>query len=178
MPQYTSNSSSRGPSEDLHQTEGLTRVKEKTHEEHEADKIAESFAGEARSEALGLDESAETNDRVSEVLSKDKDLAPSGGQKAYASASKKEIEALRAQLLKNLPDEKAMKKQVEREIRKEIKYLRGRAMGLVGASNMSFFEMANLLRKIRELKGILYSLVKLSLERLKTLWLRFVHGIM
>jgi hypothetical protein len=181
MPQTASNTSSRGPNEDLRSVESLSRVQDKKHEDHEVKKVAESFAGEAKTEVLGLDESAETNDKVSEVLSNSKDLASTGGgKKAYASASKKEIEALRVKLLKNLPSEKAMKRQVEHEIRKEIKYLRGKAMGLIRPSynSMSFFEMANLLRKIRELKGILYSLVKISFERLKTLWLRFVHGIM
>ena len=71
-----------------------------------------------------------------------------------------------------------MKEQVEIEIKKEIKYLRKKAMGLLGPSNLSPFEMANVVKKIRELRGLLHSLVKASFERLKTLWLRFVHGIM
>ena len=145
MPQTTSNTSARGPSEELRSADVLTHEKEHKHDDHEVNKTAEGFAGEAKMEALGLDESAETNDKVSEVLSDTKDLASTGGQKVYASASKKEIEALRARLLKNLPNEKAMKKQVEKEIRKEIKYLRGRAMNLIRPpyNTMSFFEMSN-----------------------------------
>lgn len=179
MPQVTSNTSSRGPSENFRSTESLGHVKEVKKEDREVEKITANFAGETRTEVLGLDESSETNDKVSEVLSTAKDMASQGGMKgSYTSASKKEIEALRAQLLQNLPAETVMKRQVENEIRKEIKYLRKKAMGLIGGSNMSFFEMTNLLKKIRELKGILYTLMKVSLERLKTLWLRFVHGIM
>lgn len=180
MPQTSSNKSSYGPTEESHSLDGMNHAVDKKHEDQESRKVAESFAGETRHEVLGLDESAETNDRVSEVLSDSKDLAASGGgSKAYTSASKKEIDALRQKLLENLPSEKVMKRQVESEIKKEIKYLRKRAMGLIGVKgNMSFFEMANLLKKIRELKGLLYSLLKVSIERLKTLWLRFVHGIM
>ncbi|MFA6917326.1 MAG: hypothetical protein WC285_00615 [Candidatus Gracilibacteria bacterium] len=179
MPQNSSNSSANRPAENLHPYGGVDHVHEAKQDDHEIKHAAEGFGTEARTEVLGLDESAETNDQISEVLSKRKDQS-SGGGKAYASASKKEIEALRASLLKNLPSERVMKKQVEAEIRKEIKYLRSRAMSLIKSpySSMSFFEMSNLVRKIRELRGILYSLVKMSLERLKTLWLRFVHGIM
>lgn len=87
--------------------------------------------------------------------------------------------AIRAQLLKNIPPEPVMKKQIETEIRKEIKYLRKKALKMVRSpKNMDFFEMANILKKIRELKGLLATLLKSSLEHLKTLWLRFVHGIM
>lgn len=181
MPQNSSNASHNRSAEEFHPTERFGHAAEKSQDDHEVTKVAEGFAGEAKSEVIGLDESSETNDKVSEVLSKGKDLAAGGGgKKVYSSASKKEIEALRAQLLKNLPSERVMKRQVEAEIKKEIKYLRGRALSLIRApyNNMSFFEMSNLVRKIRELRGILYTLIKISFERLKTLWLRFVHGIM
>ncbi|MFA7685598.1 MAG: hypothetical protein WCX95_02260, partial [Candidatus Gracilibacteria bacterium] len=119
MPQTSSNTSSRGPAEEFRSAEVLVHAKDHNNEDHEVKKVAEGFGGEARSEALGLDESAETNDKVSEILSDTKDLASDGSQKIFTSASKKEIEALRAKLLKDLPSEKVMKKQVENEIRKE-----------------------------------------------------------
>jgi len=179
MPQGSFPSSQNGPAENLHSPEHVERTPDKSHDNSEIKNASENFGRDARTEVLGMDESVETNDKVSEILSHGKENKNGGGVSSN-SASKKEIEALRAQLLKNLPSEKVMRKQVENEIRDEIKYLRKRAMGLIrpNSGNMSYFEMANLLKKIRELKGLLYSLVKVSVERLKTLWLRFVHGIM
>jgi hypothetical protein len=184
MPTNSSGTSSNRPAEDLNLPEQTSVVKEIKREDSDVQRITQNFSSETKSEVSGLDESVETNDRVSEVLSNKKDKASAGSGKksgVYVSASKKEIETLKAQLLGHLPPEKVMKKQVEKEIRKEINYLRKRAMSLIGpsySSSMSFFEASNLVRKIRELKGLLHSLVKVSLERLKTLWLRFVHGIM
>jgi hypothetical protein len=179
MPQGPSPSSQSRPVEDLHRPDPVSRVAEKDQDNTEIKNASESFGRDAKTEVLGMDESVETNDKVSEILSHGKEQK-GGGTTSSTSASKKEIEALRAQLLKNLPTEQMMRKQVETEIRNEIKYLRKRAMGMISPryGNMSYFEMANLLKKIRELKGLLYSLVKISMERLKTLWLRFVHGIM
>ncbi|MDD3861409.1 MAG: hypothetical protein PHP74_00765 [Candidatus Gracilibacteria bacterium] len=179
MTQSSSNTFSKGLNEKF-SASPKQKVLEKDANDQEVSRVAEGFAGETRTEVLGLDESSETNDKVSEVLSTSKDVASSGRLGgSYTSASKKEIETLRARLLNNLPSEKIMRREVEKEIRKEIKYLRNRAMGLLGPNGgMSFFEMSNLLKKIRELKGILYSLMKFSVERLRTLWLRFVHGIM
>ncbi len=72
-----------------------------------------------------------------------------------------------------------MRKQIESEIKKEIGYLHNKAMKMVKQpGEMNYFEMNNLMRKIRELKGILMMLVKSSVEGLKSLWLRYVHGIM
>jgi len=116
------------------------------------------------------------NERISESVAKGKDLkgdgVAAGGVAAIDPAQ------LKAQLLKNLPNEKKMKAQIESEIKKEIKYLHKKALKMIGnPSNMSFFEMANILKKIRELRGILCKLAKASFEALKTMWLRFVHGI-
>jgi len=116
------------------------------------------------------------NERVSESISKSKDQKgdgfTSGGAQPFDPAQ------IKAQLLKNLPTEKAMRSQIEREIKKEIKYLHRKAIKMISnPSGMSFFEMANVLRKIRELRGLIIKLAKASVEALKTLWLRFVHGI-
>jgi hypothetical protein len=181
MPQGPTPSSQNRPAEDLHHVDRVEHKADNYQDNSEIKNASEGFGMNAKTEVLGMDESAETNDKVSEILSHGKEQKGSGSGTASAtSASKKDIETLRAQLLKNLPSEKVMRRQVEGEIKNEIKYLRRRAMGLIRPpyGSMSYFEMANLLKKIRELKGLLYSLVKISMERLKTLWLRFVHGIM
>jgi len=129
-------------------------------------------------EAVGLEESAETTGKVSEVLSdtKDADNAAMAGQKPIA---KVDPATIKANLLKNLPTEAVMKKQIEVEIKKEIEYLHKKAMKMFRSpGSVSYFEMNNVLKKIRELKGLLLQLVKASFDGLKTLWLRFVHGIM
>lgn len=143
--------------------------------------VREASVGQvAYREALGFDESAETTGKVSEVLSDQKDVKGDGPAAGGATAQKVvDPEEIRAQLLKNLPSENVMKRQIEREIRKEVAYLHKKAMKMFAApGGMSFFEMNNLVKKIRELKGLLAELLKASLESLKTLWLRFVHGVL
>ncbi|MCX6734932.1 MAG: hypothetical protein NTZ25_03405 [Candidatus Peregrinibacteria bacterium] len=133
----------------------------------------------AYAEAVGLDESLETTGKVSEVLgdSTEGDNTSLGGAKPVSP--KVDPAVIKANLLKNLPSEAVMKKQIEVEIKKEIEYLHKKAMKMFRTpGQVSYFEMNNVLKKIRELKGLLLALVKASFDGLKTLWLRFVHGIM
>lgn len=139
-----------------------------------------SIGKNAYREAVGFDEAKETTGKVSEVLQEQGEQKGDGVSQAGGSSSKSHDPAvIRANLLKNLPDEKIMKRQIESEVKKEIDYLHKKAMKMFASpSRMSYFEMSNLMKKIRELKGILLTLAKASLDALKTLWLRFVHGIM
>jgi hypothetical protein len=140
--------------------------------------IKEATAGkEAIAEAVDFDESVETTGRVSEVIKDQSEQK--GGSATGSGVAPIDPEAIKAKLLKGIPTEKEMRKQIEGEIKKEIKYLHKKAIKLMAVPNgMSFFEMTNLMKKIRELKGLLIQLIKASLENLKTLWLRFVHGVM
>lgn len=140
---------------------------------------ASDIGRSAYAEAVGLDESLETTGKVSEVLSNsnDGDNASLGGNQKVAT--KVDPAVIRANLLKTMPSEAQMKKQIEVEIKKEIEYLHKKAMKMFRSpGKVSYFEMNNVLKKIRELKGLLIELLKASLDGLKTLWLRFVHGIM
>ncbi len=142
-------------------------------------KEAADFGKAAYVEAVGLDESAETMGRVSEVLSGNKDDDKSGGNFTGAKAKAFDPAQIKAQLLTKMPSEKAMRKQIEKEIRKEIDYLHSKAMKMLRKpGDANYFEMSNILKKIRELKGLLLTLVKASVDSLKTLWLRYVHGVM
>ncbi len=135
----------------------------------------------AYAEAVGLDESLETTGRVSEILNKSNENAlSSGGAAAGAKVAKRMDPAvIRENLLKSLPTEEVMRKQIETEIKKEIDYLHKRAIKMMTLpGKVNYFEMNNLMKKIRELKAILLQLLKASIDGLKTLWLRFVHGIM
>lgn len=149
-------------------------------EEKDAKEIKEAAVGrEAYVEAIGMGETVETTGKVSEVLEKGHEQKIAGGVGAKAKFAVYDPAQIRANLLKNVPSEKVMKRQIEREIEKEIKYLHKKATKMLRFSgNMSYFEMSNLMKKIRELKGILMHLVKATLDILKTLWLRFVHGVM
>ncbi len=124
-----------------------------------------------------IDAVESTTGRVSETLSKSKDQDGGGG----SGATKKQYDpaAIKARLLENAPTTRVMVKQIEKEIKKEIKYLHKKAMRMVNTpGEINYFEMNNLLKKMRELKGILVTILKSSLEGVKTMWLRFVHGIM
>lgn len=140
-------------------------------------------------EAPQLDDmGVDTVGNVTEVLSESKEVkGDSSSQKGDQTTVKKDsskkaavsIAQIKADLLKNVPGEYRMRKQIEREIHKEIKYLHKKAMRMARSpGSISFFEMNNILMKVRELKDIMSKIVKYPVEALKNLWLRFVHGIM
>jgi len=138
-----------------------------------------SIGKEAYKEAVGLGESVEATGKVGEVAKAGSEQKGGGAVATTKATTAIDPDKIRARLLRNIPSEKVMKKQIEREIKKEIKYLHKKAVKLMAVpSGMSFFEVANLMRKIRELKSLLVALVKASLDSVKTLWLRFVHGVM
>ena len=154
--------------------------KAETFKDKEVDDISEAVGGAEYVDALGesVDVSAEVSETMRKKASEDK---KGGSTKGDGSAAAQTFDPaqIKAQLLKNIPSEPLMRKQIEKEIRKEIKYLHRRALKLMTSTgNVSYFEMNNMLRKIRELKGILAYLLKHSVEALKTLWLRFVHGVL
>lgn len=140
-----------------------------------------SNIGKTAVETINLIEDVEsTIGKVAEVLmSKKEDSGSGGGIKGKAAGRKFNPAQIKSQLLKAMPSEKVMRREIEREIKKEIKYLHKKVMRMVRiSSGANFFELNNLLGKIRELTGILLKLVKTSLESIKTLWLRYVHGVM
>lgn len=163
-----------------HSQEKIERKQEENIKNAKEVREAADLGKAAYIEAVGMDESVETTGRVSEVLSNTKEQDSSGG--GAAATSKKHVitpDQIRQNLLKNLPGESLMKRQIEKEIKKEIGYLHKKAMKMLRSpGKISYFEMTNLMKKIRELKGILITLIKASLENLKTLWLRYVHGVM
>ncbi|MDP2642592.1 MAG: hypothetical protein Q8P62_02005 [Candidatus Peregrinibacteria bacterium] len=116
-------------------------------------------------------ESGVSNGEVSEANSSRKDAGSQGTISGMTYAQ------VKAALLNNIPVESKMRAQIKTEIEKEIKYLHKKAMKMVGKRD-NFFELNNVMKKIRELKGILAMLAKAGYEAMKTLWLRFVHGVM
>lgn len=134
-------------------------------------------------ETLGVNmETVETIGRVSETLrsTQEQDKGSQGSSKAATGQGAVfDPLTIKEKLLKNLPSEKKMIGQIEDEIKDEISYLRKKALKMIASpSDISYFEMSNLVKKIRELKGVLASLLKASIDTLKSLWLRYVHGVM
>lgn len=133
-------------------------------------------------EYIDLGESAEVSGEVSEVLREQSEQKSDGvfAKKSRGRDLKRMTAAqIKSHLLKKAPPQSVIIKQVKREIEKEINYLNKRARKIVrkpGAVNA--FELNNVVKKIRELKELLLTLVKASSDALKTLWLRFVHGVM
>lgn len=148
------------------------------------DEKLESLTAEGREAVHQTDIGAEDQDgveamgNVGENATSKKDKK-GDGIKTSSAGSVTDQKQIKARLLKNLPTEKAMRKSIEKEIKKEIKYLHKRATKMIySPGDVNFFEMNNLMKKIRELKDLLVTLAKASVDRLKTLWLRFVHGVM
>lgn len=130
-------------------------------------------------ESLGLDEAgAEAMGNVSENAGSMKERKGDGFG-GGAGAKPVDPAAIRAALLKNIPTEKVMRKQIEKEIKAEINYLHRKAMKMMRSpGQVNYFEMANIVMKIRELRKVLSTLLKASLDALKTMWLRYVHGVL
>jgi len=159
------------------ETAPLEHISHEEHERHDFKEIKETKDKFASVDS-GIDdtESAESADgNVSETSGDGKDLK---GDAASAGTASYDPAKIKAALLKNLPVPDVMKAQIKKEIEEEIKYLHGKAMKMMRSQNVSYFEMSNIMKKIRDLKGILMQLAKASAESLKNLWLRFVHGIM
>lgn len=114
--------------------------------------------------------------RVSEDESSvsDKDLGASGGSTGSMDPVKR-----REYLMQNMPPEAKMRREVAVEIKREINLLTKEVMKMKRSPySEDYHRMANAMAKIRILKGVLTGLVKASFDTVKTLWLRYVHGVM
>lgn len=165
-----SDSSPLRPSEVYSAPEGKTP--EKSAQQKESREVKEAVsAGKEAIEAIEGVESVEATGEVSEVNPSKKEGGNQGSISGMTYAQ------VKAALLNNIPVESKMRAQIKTEIEKEIKYLHKKAMKMVGQKE-NFFELNNVMKKIRELRGILAVLAKAGYDALKTLWLRFVHGVM
>ena len=143
----------------------------------EQKEFQESIQAREAVESIGMSESVESMGNVSESSSEDKskDMGASGN----SSSSNDSPASIKEKLLENLPKVDTMKSQIEKEIKKEIDYLHNKAMKMARTpGQVNHYELNNILKKIRELKQTLGKLIKAPLEAVKTLWLRYVHGIM
>ena len=125
-------------------------------------------------------ESAEVAGEVSEVMSKKAEGDKGSGFKSAKKQIKRMTPAeIKIHLLKKAPSEESMKGQIKKEIGREVAYLQRRSRKLLlqpGA--VQAYELNNIVKKIRELRSLLIDLAKAAANTVKTLWLRFVHGVM
>ena len=153
-------------------------------QERGADLPKQTFESTASktAEYIDLGESTEVQGEVSEVMkeqSEQKGDGLGGGKKDNRGVQQMTAAQIKAQLLKTAPSQATMLRQVTREIEKEIKYLNKRARKIIRKpGSVNAFELNNIVKKIRELKSLLISLAKATVDAVKTLWLRFVHGVM
>lgn len=121
------------------------------------------------------------NEKVSEKIQEkpsEKKGFGFGGQKAVSKKGKT-IAQIKAELLKSLPKEEVMKSQIETELKKEMRWLKTRSVLIsIGIKQGSAFELNNIAKKLRELRNLLSLLAQAAIDTLKSLWLRFVHGVM
>lgn len=152
------------------QTQGSSNNKERIN------MPAQKHAAEGKENLPGAETMPEVQAKLSEIVS---ELPPE--QQPVKAAAKKTHKLtsaqLKAKLLANLPSEKRMKAEIEREINGEVKSLEFKAKKLMYFGPINYFELTNVLAKIHELKDILASLLNATLELIKSLWFRFIHGI-
>jgi len=130
-------------------------------------------------EYIELGESAEVQGEVSEVLKEQSEKKGDGLQSKGGNFANLTPAQIKAKLLNEAPSQELMLSQVRKEIEKEIRYLHKRAQKIVRhPGNISAFELNNVVKKIRELRTLILSLAKATIDMVKTLWLRFVHGVM
>jgi myosin heavy subunit len=157
-------------------------IKEKT-TTNKVEKVRDANVVSAAKDALEFSEAVGFVDgKVKEVTSKSKDSkgdGPTGGQ-TTTQVDPAQAKAQRvAALLKKAPKSpKRMISEIVSGIQDEVKALEKKAKKISSnKKNTDYCQLNNTVKEIRTLKGILAQLFKTSLEGLKTLWLRFVHGI-
>jgi len=167
-------------SEVAHRPEVVARKVEPRRDGAEQLKPHLDAAAQRTAEYVEIGESAEVSGDVSEVMTQQRENQGSGTVGGISKGAKARIAAaqIRAELLKKAPSQEVMFKQIEKEIKKEIDYLHKRAKRAMRGDSISAFELNNIVKKIRELKALLLMIAKATAETLKTLWLRFVHGVM
>ncbi len=89
--------------------------------------------------------------------------------------TKQEAEALKKKLLEEPPSSKVMIREIRAHIHREIRQLEKDAAK--AQRKGKFEELATSVARMRELKGMLYDLVHATVEFVRNLWLKVVHGI-
>ena len=118
----------------------------------------------------------EVSGRVAEIVGElPPEEAPAGAKAGRQQAKVLTIEERLQHLEANLPKRSSMEKEVKKELAGEIRRLEKEASRVKHQDKPHLLN--NIYLKICELTGIVAQLVECTFEYLKSLWLRYVHGI-
>lgn len=113
--------------------------------------------------------------KVSEVAREDKSQASgASGKRAYTAD---EIETIRAQLLKALPTQEIMIRQIRKKLYSQEKVLTHRMKKLRKKAHLNAFQLTIVVAQLRKIREYFSMLVHATYEMVKHLWLKIVHGI-
>lgn len=113
--------------------------------------------------------------KVGEVVREDKTQAPqASGKRAYTAD---EIETIRAQLLKALPTQEIMIKQIRKKLYAQEKVLTHRMKKLRKKAHFNAFQLTIVVAQLRKIREYFSMLAHTTYEMVKHLWLKIVHGI-
>lgn len=140
----------------------------------ESKEVKKKTAEVLQADGIEDQEGLETG-KVSEQTSEDKSTAPAAsGGKTY---SNDEIEAIRARLLKALPPQAVMIRQIRKKLVSDEKVLTKRMNKLRKKAHLHAYEMTKLVMQIRKIKEYFSMLAHATYEMIKHLWLKIVHGV-
>ncbi len=169
-------SQAKGPAEEAKAPEAPTQAR--TQPEVQEDQIdlaegagefVETIEGEVEGEGTG--EISEKKEGIGEHRQ------ATGGkfQQFSKQLTDEEAEELKKRLLEKPPTPRQMVQEIRTHIRQEVRHFEKEAKR--AQRKGKFKEMADSVRRIRELKRILSDLFTMTAEMVKNLWLKVVHGI-
>ncbi|PIQ77066.1 hypothetical protein COV82_06395 [Candidatus Peregrinibacteria bacterium CG11_big_fil_rev_8_21_14_0_20_46_8] len=166
----------KGPISPEKKQEGPQKPKEMDEVKERASEVV--GAGVEGAEA-GTAETVETGaERPSERIREGAgEEGSSGGGTAATQGEEETIEEIRARLLKALPPQKEMVRQIKRTLFKQEKELTKRMHKLQRRSHTTAWELTNVVRRLRQIQEYFSILAHATYEVVKNLWLKIVHGV-
>jgi len=130
-------------------------------------------------DATSFEDSESGSERPSEFASESTSEDASGGGAGSAAKTQNDetIDEIRAKLLKALPPQREMVRQIKRTLLRQEKDLTKRMNSLQRRSHTTAFELTNVVAKLRQVQDFLSILAHATYEVIKNLWLKIVHGL-
>lgn len=144
----------------------------------ESPQEAKTAASQAVNASSSVQETTDVSGSIAEVMSDvpAEDMKDSSAQSTQQkSQAPLTVEERLKVIEKNMPSRGSMEHEVASKIQNEIRHLEGEVSSL--RRKEQYYLLNNLYLRICELRGILSELAAASFEYLKSLWLRYVHGI-
>ncbi|PKL36824.1 hypothetical protein CVV38_02925 [Candidatus Peregrinibacteria bacterium HGW-Peregrinibacteria-1] len=167
---------------DLNKNRGLRGVDvTKSEERHERESRelegGKQSVGAAVAEEVAIVEGEiETTGRVSEVLgesiSEDKGASITGGKAKAATPVSRDLRIKK--LLEEAPAPSVMKAEIKKALDVEFRNIKKKVA--LAQKGGNFFEMTNLVARMRQIKGTLARLMRAPIKLIRELWIKIVHG--